>query len=173
FMPIPRNDPADWPQYLVSQRGDIFGLKPKPSAGHLNLFTITVTPDGVIQQFAAVGPGGQNSSYPLQGQQSTDVAMSKFTFPPPKGVTLDAQRQCGVSDYLFSRFLAKRLPASGRQTAAGDTGTGHRTDSPAGRGRPAAAGYPRETAPLHDSVGPAGDRENQPGGSDRPLCGCG
>ncbi|MGJ7344328.1 outer membrane lipoprotein chaperone LolA [Morganella morganii] len=93
FMLITRNDPADWQQYMVSQRGDSFELKPKTSDGNLKLFTITVTPDGIIQQFAAVEQDGQKSSYQLKGQQSTDVNMSKFTFTPPKGVTLDDQRQ--------------------------------------------------------------------------------
>lgn len=93
FMLITRNDPADWQQYMVSQRGDSFELKPKTNNGNLKLFTITVTPDGIIQQFAAVEQDGQKSSYQLKGQQSTDVNMNKFTFTPPKGVTLDDQRQ--------------------------------------------------------------------------------
>ncbi|MEG0279954.1 MAG: outer membrane lipoprotein chaperone LolA [Morganella sp. (in: enterobacteria)] len=93
FMLITRNDPADWQQYMVSQHGDNFELKPKVNNGNLKVFTITVTPEGTIQQFAAVEQDGQKSTYQLKGQQSTDVNMSKFTFTLPEGVTLDDQRQ--------------------------------------------------------------------------------
>lgn len=93
FMLITRNDANDWKQYNVKQKGDDFELTPKASSGNLKQFAITVTNSGTIKNFAAVEQDGQRSSYQLKSQQSSSVDAAKFKFTPPKGVTLDDQRQ--------------------------------------------------------------------------------
>lgn len=92
FMLITRNNPDDWKQYNVKQKGDDFELTPKSASGNLKQFAISVTPSGTIKSFTAVEQDGQRSAYTLKSQQSSVVDASKFTFTPPKGVTLDDQR---------------------------------------------------------------------------------
>ncbi|MNW69403.1 Outer-membrane lipoprotein carrier protein precursor [compost metagenome] len=77
----------------MKQKGDDFELTPKSSSGNLKQFAITVTNSGTIRSFAAVEQDGQRSSYALKSQQNTTVDAAKFKFTPPKGVTLDDQRQ--------------------------------------------------------------------------------
>lgn len=93
FMLITRNNSSDWAQYQVSQKGDDFELTPKSANGNLKQFAITVTRDGTIKSFTAVEQDGQRSAYHLKSQQNGPVAADKFKFTPPKGVTLDDQRQ--------------------------------------------------------------------------------
>ncbi|PVZ86216.1 outer-membrane lipoprotein carrier protein LolA [Serratia sp. S1B] len=93
FMLITRNNANDWKQYNVKQKGDEFELTPKASSGNLKQFAITVTNSGTIKSFTAVEQDGQRSAYQLQGQQNSSVDAAKFKFTPPKGVTLDDQRQ--------------------------------------------------------------------------------
>ena len=93
FMLIARNQSSDWQQYNIKQSGDDFVLTPKTSAGNLKQFTINVGSDGTIHQFSAIEQDDQRSSYALKTQQNGVVDMSKFTFTPPKGVTVDDQRK--------------------------------------------------------------------------------
>ncbi|EFE93565.1 outer membrane lipoprotein chaperone LolA [Serratia odorifera] len=93
FMLITRNSPSDWKQYNIKQKGDDFELTPKSSSGNLKQFAISVTNSGTIKSFAAVEQDGQRSAYALKSQQNTTVDAGKFKFTPPKGVTLDDQRQ--------------------------------------------------------------------------------
>lgn len=93
FMLITRNSKADWDKYDVAQKGDEFELTPKAKKGNLKAFSINVTSDGSIKSFSAVEQDGQRSTYQLKGQQVGSVDASKFTFTPPKGVTLDDQRR--------------------------------------------------------------------------------
>jgi outer membrane lipoprotein carrier protein len=93
FMLIARNQTSDWQQYNIKQNGDDFVLTPKTSAGNLKQFTINVGRDGIIHQFSAVEQDEQRSSYALKTQQNGAVDMSKFTFTPPKDVTVDDQRK--------------------------------------------------------------------------------
>lgn len=93
FMLIARNQPGDWQQYNISKQGDAFSLTPKSSDGNLKQFTLTVTPAGTINQFSAIEQDGQRSSYQLKSQQNGAISPDKFTFTPPKGVTIDDQRQ--------------------------------------------------------------------------------
>lgn len=92
FMLIARNQSSDWQQYNIKQSGDNFILTPKNADGNLKQFTINVSRDGTIHQFSAVEQDDQRSSYQLRSQQNGGVDMSKFTFTPPKGVTVDDQR---------------------------------------------------------------------------------
>jgi len=93
FMLITRNDSSDWAKYNVKQKGDDFELTPKASTGNLKQFAITVTPTGTIKSFTAVEQDGQKSAYTLKGEQNAAVDDAKFKFTPPKGVTVDDQRQ--------------------------------------------------------------------------------
>jgi len=93
FMLIARNQGNDWKQYNIKQLGDNFELTPKSADGNLKQFTINVSKSGTINQFSAVEQDGQRSSYALKSQQNSAVAADKFKFTPPKGVTLDDQRQ--------------------------------------------------------------------------------
>lgn len=93
FMLITRNDEREWQQYNVSQSGDSFDLTPKNRKNNLKRFSITVTSNGTINGFTAVEQDGQRSVYRLKSQQNGAVDASKFTFTPPKGVTLDDQRK--------------------------------------------------------------------------------
>ncbi|MGL9720206.1 outer membrane lipoprotein chaperone LolA [Symbiopectobacterium sp.] len=93
FMLITRNDASEWGQYNVRQQGDDFELTPKAAKGNLKQFAINVNASGTIKSFVATEQDGQRSSYTLQNQQNGAVDSSKFTFTPPKGVTLDDQRQ--------------------------------------------------------------------------------
>ncbi|WP_437616000.1 outer membrane lipoprotein chaperone LolA [Erwinia sp. V71] len=93
FMLIARNQASDWQQYNIKQQGDSFELTPKNPAGNLKQFTINVSTAGTINQFSAVEQDGQRSSYSLKAQQNGTLSADKFTFTPPKGVTVDDQRQ--------------------------------------------------------------------------------
>lgn len=93
FMLITRNDASEWGQYNVRQQGDDFELTPKTAKGNLKQFAINVTSTGTIKSFTATEQDGQRSTYTLRNQQNGAVDSSKFTFTPPKGVTLDDQRQ--------------------------------------------------------------------------------
>jgi outer membrane lipoprotein carrier protein len=93
FMLITRNNANDWKQYNVKQKGNDFELTPKSSSGNLKQFAISVDNSGTIRSFAAVEQDGQRSSYALKSQQNVAADASKFKFTPPKGVTLDDQRQ--------------------------------------------------------------------------------
>ncbi len=93
FMLITRNDSSDWAQYNVTEKGDDFNLTPKSASGNLKQFAITVTANGTIKSFTAVQQDGQRSAYALKGEQNASVDDAKFKFTPPKGVTLDDQRQ--------------------------------------------------------------------------------
>ncbi|PIJ51307.1 outer-membrane lipoprotein carrier protein LolA [Erwinia sp. OLTSP20] len=93
FMLIARNQSGDWAQYNVKQQGDNFVLTPKKDNGNLKQFTISVTPSGTINQFSAIEQDGQRSHYTLKSQQNGAISPDKFTFTPPKGVTVDDQRQ--------------------------------------------------------------------------------
>ncbi|WON78190.1 outer membrane lipoprotein chaperone LolA [Serratia sp. UGAL515B_01] len=93
FMLITRNNSNDWKQYHVKQKGDDFELTPKASSGNLKQFAITVTNSGTIKSFTAVEQDGQRSDYQLKSQQNASIDAAKFKFTPPKGVTLDDQRQ--------------------------------------------------------------------------------
>jgi len=93
FMLIARNQTSDWKQYNITQKGDSFSLTPKSIDGNLRQFDINVAADGTIKQFSAVEQDGQRSSYALKSQQTGAVSADKFTFTPPKGVTVDDQRQ--------------------------------------------------------------------------------
>lgn len=93
FMLIARNQSSDWKQYNVKQQGDNFELTPKTDAGNLKQFVINVSGNGTINQFSAVEQDGQRSSYVLKSQNNGPVSADKFTFTPPKGVTVDDQRQ--------------------------------------------------------------------------------
>ncbi|WP_158783121.1 outer membrane lipoprotein chaperone LolA [Pantoea sp. BAV 3049] len=93
FMLIARNQGSDWKQYNIKQQGDNFELTPKSADGNLKQFTINVSTNGTINQFSAVEQDGQRSSYALKSQQNSAVSADKFQFTPPKGVTVDDQRQ--------------------------------------------------------------------------------
>ncbi|UPQ38323.1 outer membrane lipoprotein chaperone LolA [Providencia rettgeri] len=92
FLLITRNDPKDWKQYSIIQQGNTFDLKPKQTNGTLKRFSITVSPQGTIEQFSAVEQDGQTSAYQLKEQKNGRVDASKFKFTVPKGITLDDQR---------------------------------------------------------------------------------
>ncbi|MBA0218712.1 MULTISPECIES: outer membrane lipoprotein chaperone LolA [Pectobacterium] len=93
FILITRNDTSDWNKYDVRQKGDDFELTPKSASGNLKQFAINVTTSGTIKQFTATEQDGQRSTYVLKNQQNGAVDAAQFTFTPPKGVTLDDQRQ--------------------------------------------------------------------------------
>lgn len=92
FMLIARNDSKEWQNYDVKQSGDRFELTPKVE-NNLKHFTITVLPNGQIQQFAAIEQDGQVSNYQLTAQTAAPIDASAFRFTPPAGVTVDDQRQ--------------------------------------------------------------------------------
>lgn len=93
FMLIARNQSSDWQQYNIEQKDSAFVLTPKTSVGNLKRFMINVGNDGTIHEFTAIEQDDQRSTYTLQSQQNGAVDMSKFTFTPPHGVTVDDQRK--------------------------------------------------------------------------------
>lgn len=93
FMLIARNQRSDWQNYNVKQQGNQFSLTPKSSGGNLKQFSINVSPEGTINQFSAIEQDGQHSNYQLKSQKNGAIDAAKFQFTPPKGVTVDDQRQ--------------------------------------------------------------------------------
>ncbi|AXF76228.1 outer membrane lipoprotein chaperone LolA [Erwinia tracheiphila] len=93
FILIARNQNSDWKQYNIRRQGDSFELTPESADGNLKQFTINVSSDGTIHQFSAVEQDGQRSSYALKSQKNGAISADKFQFSPPKGVTVDDQRQ--------------------------------------------------------------------------------
>lgn len=93
FMLIARNVSNDWDKYDVTQKGDVFTLRPKNDSGNMARFDITVSSAGVIKGFSAIEQDGQKSTYALSGQKSGAGDDRLFKFTPPAGVTVDDQRR--------------------------------------------------------------------------------
>ncbi|AFP84893.1 outer membrane lipoprotein chaperone LolA [secondary endosymbiont of Ctenarytaina eucalypti] len=89
---ITRNNPIDWNQYHVTQKGNRFSLEPKSYNSNLNQLTITVTANGTIEGFTTVGQDRQRSVYELSIKKTPLEEDKKFYFTLPEGVTLDDQR---------------------------------------------------------------------------------
>lgn len=92
FLLISSNQPADWQRYQIQQQGDLFTLTPRQKSGILQLFTITVTRQGIIQQFSLLELEGLCSQFILQKMQRQPIPPQQFSFERPPGVILDDQR---------------------------------------------------------------------------------
>lgn len=93
FILVASNRAEDWGKYSVEQNGDNFTLTPKTATGNLDVFNIRVSGNGTIQQFGTMGKDGRSNNYSLTNQDNSAIAADKFLFTPPKGVTIDDQRQ--------------------------------------------------------------------------------
>lgn len=93
FVLLTRNNPSDWAQYNVSQKGDVFTLKPIKTDGNIKQFQLNVTPAGVINGFSVVEQDGQTSKTTLSRFSTTPVNKATYSFNVPKGVEIDDQRQ--------------------------------------------------------------------------------
>ncbi|MGP1959000.1 MAG: outer membrane lipoprotein chaperone LolA [Arsenophonus sp. NC-CH8-MAG3] len=92
FMLITRNNLQDWKRYKVNQNGNNFLLTAIKNKGNLKHFSITIQPDGTIQQFSTVEKDDQISSYQIKDQKNINIDSNKFKFNPPQGLTIDDQR---------------------------------------------------------------------------------
>jgi outer membrane lipoprotein carrier protein len=92
FLLISRNQPADWQRYQIQQQGDLFTLIPRQNSGLLQRFTLTVTRQGVIQQFSLLEREGQCSQFIVKKMQRRLIPEQQFIFKRPPGVILDDQR---------------------------------------------------------------------------------
>lgn len=92
FLLMSSNEPADWQRYRIQQQGDLFTLTPRQKSGILQRFTLTVTRQGIIQQFSLLEQGGQCSQFIVQKMQQRPIPQQHFTFTRPPGVALDDQR---------------------------------------------------------------------------------
>lgn len=79
-----------WDVYEVSRKKDSFTLKPTDDSNQN--FEISVLPSGMISNFTIIEEDGQRSFYDLSHQELGKVALDKFEFTPPEGVTVDDQR---------------------------------------------------------------------------------
>ncbi|MCO6548321.1 MAG: outer membrane lipoprotein chaperone LolA [Gilliamella sp.] len=79
-----------WNVYNVTRKQDSFTLK--PTDGSNQYFIISVLPTGMISNFTIIEEDGQRSFYDLSRQTLGKVALDKFKFTPPAGVTIDDQR---------------------------------------------------------------------------------
>jgi len=79
-----------WNAYHVTRKQDSFTLK--PTDGSNQDFIISVLPTGMISNFTIIEEDGQRSFYDLSRQSLGKVAIDKFKFTPPAGVTIDDQR---------------------------------------------------------------------------------
>ena len=79
-----------WNVYNVTRKQDSFTLK--PTDGSNQDFIISVLPTGMISNFTIIEEDGQRSFYDLSRQTLGKVALDKFKFTPPAGVTVDDQR---------------------------------------------------------------------------------
>ncbi|MGL5006540.1 MAG: outer membrane lipoprotein chaperone LolA [Plesiomonas sp.] len=93
FVLLTRNNPSDWAQYNVSQKGDLFTLKPIKNSGNIKQFQLNVTSVGIINGFSVVEQDGQTSKTTLSNLSTTSVNKATYTFNVPKGVEIDDQRQ--------------------------------------------------------------------------------
>ncbi|CAJ0992856.1 outer membrane lipoprotein chaperone LolA [Pantoea sp. Nvir] len=93
FLLVMHNEQSEWQQYNIKQHGDSFELTPKNSDGNMKRFTISVTSAGIINHFSATEHNGQYTDYHLKNQKNIIISSDKFTFTPPKNVTIDDQRQ--------------------------------------------------------------------------------
>ncbi len=92
FLLISSNQPADWQRYQIQQQGDLFTLTPRQKSTVVQRFTITVTRQGMIQQFSLLEPEGLCSQFILQKMQRRLIPPRQFVFKRPPGVALDDQR---------------------------------------------------------------------------------
>lgn len=92
FLLISSNQPADWQRYQIQQQGDLFTLTPRQKSAAVQRFTITVTRQGIIQQFSLLEPEGLCSQFILQKMQRRLIPPQQFSFKRPPGVALDDQR---------------------------------------------------------------------------------
>ncbi|OCG39470.1 outer membrane lipoprotein chaperone LolA [Gilliamella sp. Bif1-4] len=79
-----------WNVYNVTRKQDSFTLK--PTDGSNQDFVISVLATGMISNFTIIEEDGQRSFYDLSRQTLGKVALDKFKFIPPAGVTVDDQR---------------------------------------------------------------------------------
>jgi outer membrane lipoprotein carrier protein len=79
-----------WNVYNVTRKQDSFTLK--PTDGSNQDFVISVLATGMISNFTIIEEDGQRSFYDLSRQTLGKVALDKFKFIPPAGVTIDDQR---------------------------------------------------------------------------------
>lgn len=92
FLLISSNQPADWQHYQIQQQGDLFTLTPRQTSGILQRFTLTVTRQGIIQQFSLLEQEGQCSQFIIKKMQQRSIPRQQFIFKRPPGVALDDQR---------------------------------------------------------------------------------
>ncbi|KXF82150.1 outer membrane lipoprotein chaperone LolA [Enterovibrio coralii] len=92
FVLLTRNDPKDWNNYDVTQKGNTFTLSPK-QASNLGEFVVNVEPNGHITEFSVVEQDGQTSKFELENVKNVSPSASLFSFTVPDGVELDDQRQ--------------------------------------------------------------------------------
>ncbi|WP_237467860.1 outer membrane lipoprotein chaperone LolA [Vibrio stylophorae] len=90
---ITQNNPADWQNYSVTQKGDTFTLTPKVAQSNQGTFTVTVNDKGQVKGLAMTEQDGQLSKFTFNHFQATMPAASQFQFTVPEGVELDDQRQ--------------------------------------------------------------------------------
>lgn len=92
FVLLTQNSIESWYNYLVTQRGNTFTIRPKGSS-NMGTFTIDIDPSGRIQQFAVTEKDGQKTRFLLTNLIPATPSPSLFRFTPPKGVELDDQRR--------------------------------------------------------------------------------
>ncbi|MGP1945674.1 MAG: outer membrane lipoprotein chaperone LolA [Arsenophonus sp. ER-EMS1-MAG3] len=92
FILIASNNPKNWNSYKITQNGNNFLLKMIENNGYIKCFSISIQPNGTVQQFSITDQNGQINSYYLKNHKNNYFDKNKFKFIPPQGVTIDDQR---------------------------------------------------------------------------------
>ncbi|MGR3808448.1 outer membrane lipoprotein carrier protein [Pasteurella testudinis DSM 23072] len=92
FILLTTNDPKQWAQYSVSQKGDIFTLTPKDKNSAIKRFEVRIDSNGLLRNFSTIEQDGQANLYMLRNMNNVTLDNKLFQFNVPKGVELDDQR---------------------------------------------------------------------------------
>ena len=92
FVLLTRNNPNDWDNYDVSQKGDVFTLKATTESANQSVYHIDINKQGVVKDFNVTEQDGQKSLFAFHNVELVTPKLSEFKFTVPQGVDVDDKR---------------------------------------------------------------------------------
>lgn len=91
FVLLISNNPKDWGNYNITQKGNVFTLLPK-NKNTVSKFFVSVLPDGKLTEFSVIEQDGQTNRFEFKNIKNVQLNDALFQFSVPDGVELDDQR---------------------------------------------------------------------------------
>ncbi|MCL9783025.1 outer membrane lipoprotein chaperone LolA [Vibrio sp. S4M6] len=92
FILLTRNQPSDWDNYKVTQKGNVFTLTSTAKDSNQGTYQIDINAKGIVKDFNVKEQDGQQSLFSFNNVVLKTPKLSEFTFTAPKGVEVDDQR---------------------------------------------------------------------------------